>query len=404
MKKLLLMLMVFIPSLVYANGKLLIAGGAIASDNKSLYEAFIDAQPSNDSLICIIPVASGSPVKSAESFKQDLIRYGLRPSQICVFPLAVTDDKSTDFDERLWQGNAFNESLFDPIKKADGFWFTGGDQMRIVESLYKGNKPSPLLMLLQNKLKKGAVIGGTSAGAAIMSDPMIAAGDSFSALTQAQSKQYYGMETQEKGQLYLHRGLGFFPYGLVDQHFDRKARLGRLIRALTLKGNDFGFAVDENTGMLVDLSKHSFTVVGSGNVTLLDISNSQITKTPFSIKDVALSVLSNGDEWNIKTKTLTSVASMTKSKEYYSEAASNGAGMALANPRLSQLLGFELMDNKATSKIERYSFVDGGKGLIYRFKKNKNSQGYWLANGTLDQYTVTDVYMDIEPITVTISH
>ena len=236
-----------------------------------------------------------------------------------------------------------------------------------------------------------------------MSEPMIAAGDSFSALTQPQSDKYYGMETQEKGQLYLHQGIGFFPYGLVDQHFDRKARLGRLVRALALKKIENGYAVDEDTAMLVDLSKHTLQAVGKGNLTVLNASNAIIKQDPFNIKNATLSVLSNNDIWDIKKNQLLNDVATTKGKEYYAEDANQGAGLALANGRLAQLLGYELMDNKNTQEVRRYSFLENGQGILYRFKQNDESQGYWRANGTLDQYTVTHIQMDIEPVTVTIT-
>lgn len=385
-----------------ADGKLLIAGGAVSSDNEALYKAFIENQVSDTSKVCIIPAASSSPVKSANQFKQDLIRYGLAEKRICIIPLAKTDDKTTEFDERNWKDNALNQGVLKSLKAADGFWFTGGDQMRIVELLYRDNQPTPALTILKNKLNNGAIIGGTSAGAAIMSQPMIAAGDSFSALTQPQSEQYYGMETQEKGQLYLHQGIGFFPYGLVDQHFDRKARLGRLVRALALKDIQSGYAVDENTAMLVDLSKHTLQVVGQGNITILNTSKASIKKEPFTIQNVTLSVLSNNDIWHIKKNTLLNDITATKGNEYYAEDANQGAGFALANSRLDQLLGYELMDNKKSQEVRRYSFLENGQGILYRFKQNDESQGFWRANGTLDQYTVTHIQMDIVPVTVNI--
>ena len=386
-----------------ASGKLLIAGGAVGSDNEALYKAFIENQPSGTSKVCIIPAASSSPVKSANQFKQDLIHYGLDEKRICIIPLAITDDKSTEFDERNWKDNALDKDVLAQLNSAEGFWFTGGDQMRIVELLYRDSKPTPALTILNKKLKQGAIIGGTSAGAAIMSEPMIAAGDSFSALTQPQSDKYYGMETQEKGQLYLHQGIGFFPYGLVDQHFDRKARLGRLVRALALKKIENGYAVDEDTAMLVDLSKHTLQTVGRGNVTVLNASKASIKQDPFIIKNVTLSVLSNNDIWDIKKNQLLNDVATTKGKEYYAEDANQGAGLALANGRLAQLLGYELMDNKNTQEVRRYSFLENGQGILYRFKQNDESQGYWRANGTLDQYTVTHIQMDIEPVTVTIT-
>ena len=65
-----------------------------------------------------------------------------------------------------------------------------------------------------------------------MSRDMIAGGVSFTALLEPLASAYSDSEDQDSGRLFLSRGLGFLPDGLVDQHFDRKARLGRLVRAL----------------------------------------------------------------------------------------------------------------------------------------------------------------------------
>ncbi|EAT10818.1 cyanophycinase [Bermanella marisrubri] len=387
-----------------SNGKLVIAGGAIRSDNQALYEALINAMPKQDGKVVIIPVASGKPLKSANAFSKDLVRYGLDEKQISIFPLAVTDDSTTDFDERKWKDNAFDEEKVAQIKDASAIWFTGGDQMRIIDSIRPSkDEPSPLLKELKLLLKHGAVIGGTSAGAAMMSETMIAAGDSFSAITQPQSDQYYGMETQEQGQLYLHHGLGFFEYGIVDQHFDRKARLGRLVKTLADQETKMGYAVDEDTAMVVDLEKQTISAVGAGNITIVDATSAQVNYEPFDAQNIYVSLLSSGDEYDIRKQALLNVKNLTIGSEYFSEAAKQGAGMAVANHRLAHLLGYELLDNKANSEIRRYSFNESGKGILYRFSQSKQSEGYWRTNGTQDQYSIINVRMDIEPVSISIN-
>lgn len=385
------------------NGKLLIVGGALASNNAAVYQGFLSALPAKDSRIAIIPVASSKPSKSANAFKADLVRFGASQENIEIFPLAVVDDSSTKVDESTWQNNANDAELVNKLKNVDGFWFTGGDQMRIINTINKDPKtPSALLTLLRERLKQGALIGGSSAGAAMMSDTMIAAGDSFSALTSEPSNQYYGMETQERGQLYLHHGLGFFPFGIVDQHFDRKARLGRLAKTLTMNPVKMGYAVDENTAMLVDLKQQSLQVLGAGNVTILNANNAKTDA--LSIHGLSVSVLAENTRFDLKNNTLIDGAgSLTVGREYMDETPWQGAGFALPNARLDQILGFELIDNKGASEIRRYSFSEQGRGFVYRFVQTQNSKGYWKTNGTLDQYTVLDVEMHIEPANIKIA-
>jgi len=384
-------------------GKLLIVGGALAANNSDVYQGFINALPSKNSRIAIFPVASSKPWKTATKFKQDLVRFGANENNIEIFPLAVIDDSSTKVDESNWKDNANNAALVDQLKDVDGFWFTGGDQMRIINTLSQDpTKPSLLLELLHNKLKKGALIGGSSAGAAMMSDTMIAAGDSFSALTSDVSSKYFGMETQEQGKLYLHHGLGFFPFGIVDQHFDRKARLGRLAKTLSMNSTKLGYAVDENTAMLVDIDKQTLAVLGAGTVTILDGRASKAQG--LALNDFNVSVLSANSEYDLNGQTLLNGAGdETIAHEYMNETPWQGAGFALPNARLDHILGYELLDNKGASEIRRYSFSEQGDGFVYRFVQTQDSLGYWKTNGTLDQYTVLNVTMHIEPVKITIS-
>ena len=389
---------------LFAAGKLLPVGGALSDKSGDVHKAFMDGRPKGLNDIVIIPVASGKPSKSAHTFKKELIQYGANEKNIRIFPLAVMDDSSTKADESQWKKNAFDTSLLSMFDNAGAVWFTGGDQMHIANSLYdKDFKASPLLTHLKMLLeKKNIIIAGTSAGAAMMSATMIAAGDSFSALTKAPSDKYYGMETQEQGQLYFHKGLGFFPYGVVDQHFDRKARLGRLVKTLTLVDDNMGYAVDENTGMLIDLEKHTLKVIGPGNVTIVNGQN--VKSKGKEISNVKISVLSRSDVYNIKTHEFeTRPGAKTIGSEYMNESPLQGAGIALPNGRLDQLLGYELLDNGASDVVRRYSFIESGEGVVYEFKQTKTSEGFWRAEGTVDKYSIKDVTLNIKPVRVTIT-
>lgn len=393
---------------VYAQapGKLLIVGGALSEDTESVYRAFLDAVPADQPQIAIVPLASSSPHMSPNKFKQALIRYGADSKRIRILPLAVTDDSNTDLDESLWADNAQDQALAKSLDGVGGFWFVGGDQMRIVDALLpQVSQPTPVLKAIRQQLQRGAVIGGTSAGAAMMSEPMIAAGDSFSALTLTPAKHYSGTESQEQGSLYLHHGLGFFPYGIIDQHFDRKARLGRLVRTLAETRTATGYGIDEDTGILVDLVSHQFQVVGSGNVTVLNAGKSSFFNSPFKALGVDLSVLSRGDRFDLSNHSLIDTSGKpTIGHEYASEAPHQGAGLALANARLSQLLGYQLLDNSESTELRRYNFTESGVGFMYRFRQVEGSRGYWsAANGSVDSYSISGVQFDIEPVRIGIT-
>ena len=387
-------------------GNLVIVGGALSSDTESIYRAFIDGRPARRPAIAIIPAASGKPSDSAAAFKRDLVRYGVDEELIQVLPIAIRDDSTTpELDESQWKDNGHDELLADAIERFGAFWFVGGDQIRITDTLLPAeDRPSVVLTAIREQHRRGAVIGGTSAGAAVMSSPMIGAGDSFAALTVEPANHYAGVETQERGQLYLHHGLGFFPFGITDQHFDRRARLGRLVRALAESGIQHGYAVDEDTAMLVDFASREITAIGSGNVTIVNATSASFQDEPFGARNVSLSILSAGDRFSVEQGAVVHTSGEpTNGNEYFSSEAYHGAGIALGNSRLDALLGSELADNSHNEVIRRYNFLESGSGFMYRFGKTAHTRGFWSnAGGSEDRYTVENIRLDIVPVRISI--
>lgn len=404
------------------SGHLLIVGGALRSDNQSVYQAFIEAIPTAYPNVAIVPAASGRPAHYAEQFSRDLRAFGFR-GDIRVLPIAVKDDPSTEtVDESQWVNGGLDPALADSLQDVGGIWFVGGDQTRTTDTLLTPEgEDTPVLQAIRTQLSRGAVIGGTSAGAAIMSHTMIAAGDSLSALTLPIANEYAGMESQESGQLLLSRGLGFLPVGIVDQHFDRKARLGRLVRALGHSNEaieQIGFGVDEDTGLLVNLDRKTIEVLGAGNLVIADgrgaifmgaskgaSAGADDVKAGFAVRGLQLSVLSAGDRLNWESGKVTAQGSETAGHEAFGYRATQGGGIALANPRLDHLLGFSLLDNSEMRELRRFTFDDQtGRGVLFRFRQTDASRGYWhYGSGTKDQYSVVGVSLDIEPVTVAVT-
>lgn len=391
-----------------AAGKLMIVGGALRSDNEMVYREYIAAMPQGLPDVAIVPAASGRPMRYATEFRDDLRNFGFE-GKVQILPIAVKDDPGTPEDESAWAEGGYNQKLADSLTTAGGIWFVGGDQTRITETLMTAKgEDTPVLAAIRRQLAKGAVVGGTSAGAAIMSNPMIAAGDSLSALTLPRMQEYSGMQAQESGRLVLKSGLGFFDAGIVDQHFDRKSRLGRLVRALEPPLQPAlrrGFGIDEDTAVLVDLGSSEMRVFGPGNLVLVDARQAQFDeKGPhFAVQNMKLSVLSQGDSYNWKTGTMKLEGAATGGQEAFSYVAEQGAGIALPNSRLDHLLGFSLMDNSKTSELRRYAFNEAGEGILFRFQQTDDSQGFWrYGSGTKDQYSIRDVLFSIDPVTVKI--
>jgi cyanophycinase len=251
-----------------ANGPLVIVGGGLSDDNDAVFAAFLDALPAPDAPIAIIPVASAVPAQSAAAFAANLERRGVSPERIRIIRLALVDDPETPEDESLWAGNAEADAEVMRFARVGGIWFTGGDQARIVKALVRedGGDDTAMLSIIRTRFAAGAVIGGTSAGAAIMSRTMIEQGDPLSLLPG---------ERENRDPLITGRGLGFLQQGLVDQHFGERGRLIRLVAALgTITGFDrIGFGIDEDTALVVAPDQARTRVVGRGRVTFVDARN-----------------------------------------------------------------------------------------------------------------------------------
>ena len=253
--------------LIAKPGTLVIVGGALLPDNAAIYRAFINA--SNGGTIAVIPSASGEPQAALDAFAANLVQHGVDRARIIDVHLAEVDDPATTVDEATWAANAGNTDEIATIENASAIWFTGGDQARTIRLLTKDGKDTVMLAAIRKRLAAGAVVGGTSAGAAIMGTGMIVCGDPRRA-NDAISNDPTDCAARDGQQepLVLGSGLGFLASHVVDQHFSERGRLPRLLRA-TACGAGRGFGIDENTALVVDLATRRATVAGSGKVTVV---------------------------------------------------------------------------------------------------------------------------------------
>lgn len=394
-----------------AGGTLFIVGGALRGSNAEVMNRFIElATVRGERRIIIVPAASGSPARIARRFSEDLVRYGARSGEIEILPLALRNDRSTEFDESTWAGNALVESYAEQAAAATGFWFLGGDQTRITELLLtEEGEDTPVLAAIREAVRRGAVLGGTSAGAAMQSDPMIAGGVSLAALLGQTSTVFRDMNDQETGPLIIRPGLGFFPFGLIDQHFDRKARLGRLIVATHLCPADrgLGFGVDEDTAFEVDLRRARGRVWGPGNVTVVDLRTASVEGEGDvrAWNNVRLHLLASGDAIDLQDLSVEvgQGRTPTRDQEYFRVPDPAAQGPLTPNPFLSQLLGFDLLDNAAVTAVETHIWHADGRGFRFTFSRGPETQGFWGTNdGTMDRYTGVDILLRIEPVHVEI--
>lgn len=388
-------------------GNLLIAGGALGSSNSSVYNKFINLAGGKQAKIGIVPAAS-TKFDSSNQFKSDLIKYGVKAENIEILPISNHDFKGTSENESTWKTNMNSDKLAQKVKGLTGIWFVGGDQTLITGSLRNENgSDSKVLQAIWHTYKNGAVLGGTSAGAAIMSNTMLAGGDSYGALSYGFTNTYNDMTQQEGGPAYLEKGLGFFQYGLVDQHFDNKARLGRLITTAYEKGNknQLSYGIDEDTAMVVNNKAKQIEVVGRGGITLVDLAKVQTNdKFPSDYKNILISCITPGDKVNLTTKeiVINPAKTSTRKNEYYSEKVGPNTGLFSPHGVLSKFLAYDLVDNAQSKEIKSYAF-NQNKGFELTFRKSAESNGYWAyTDGQKDNYSIVKVALDIKPIKVAI--
>jgi cyanophycinase len=371
------------------NGRLLIVGGGLSLDNEAVYSALIDNRPADAPGIAIIAAASGSQAGAA-TFAGELMFYGVEPADIVIVDLALVDDPETpDVDESDWAANAANPEEIAKIENAGAIWFTGGDQLRLNRALVRpGGFDSPMLAAIRERLRAGAIIGGTSAGAAAMSSPMIVRGDPFEALFRPVGDMI--SESGQSGdQLTLITGLRLFSPFIVDQHFAQRGRIGRLARAIMTQPQParIGMGIDEDTALLVDLAQNEARVIGRGSVTVFDGREASVSGNGFT--DVDLSRLHDGDMLNLATLAVTPTTGRERVTDRQSVFGGLWPSVRLTDPLETQRRQLFAGEQRHRTSAEfEARFTEGKRGAVFtlsadtatRYWRNDADEGW---NGTL---------------------
>ncbi len=232
-------------------GPLVIVGGALDPDNEAIYRAILDRRLPGKP-ICVLPTASGRPKRAMRSYVSDFQRYG---GQGAAAGVTITTGKAQ---------RAADPKIVGRLEGCGGVFFTGGDQSRIADVLRPSGEPSPADAAIRRIWKRGGVIAGTSAGAAMMSDPMIGGGTSSEAFVHGVTRG------QDSLGVWVRDGMGFLPQALIEQHCLARGRLGRLVVAAAEDSmRRFALCIDEDTAMVVEGVEARVT--GSSGVAVLDL-------------------------------------------------------------------------------------------------------------------------------------
>lgn len=221
---------------------LFVIGGAEDRVGKAtVLRRFVRLAGGRRARIVLIPTASSFPDEVTASYTDVFTRLGA-PAPSVVDPQDRTE--------------AHDEALVALVDEATGVFMSGGSQLKLSQR-FPG---TPLGDAIHRAHARGAVVGGTSAGASIMSRFMISMGDEGITPRQRHSQ--------------LSAGLGLVEGVIIDQHFAQRSRYGRLMSMVAASPSLLGIGIDEDTAVeLVD--GRVFTVHGSGAVFVLDCRTAQ---------------------------------------------------------------------------------------------------------------------------------
>jgi cyanophycinase len=259
-----------------ANGYLMPIGGAEDKTNQRvILSRFVEVAGGNTARIVIVPTASSTPHETAQRYVTIFTELGAASVQA-----AVITERAQANDPESISG----------LDDATGIFLTGGVQVKLV-SIIGGTR---FAEKIQDRYAQGAIVAGTSAGASALSRHMIAFGDE-------------GVIPHQH-MVQLAPGLDLMPRLIIDQHFNQRNRVGRLILAVTYNPGLLGVGIDEDTALLIG-TDHQCEVIGAGSVMIIDGSGIEFTDAysvhengkAVSVMGLKVHMLSQGYRYHLDT-------------------------------------------------------------------------------------------------------
>jgi cyanophycinase len=261
-------------------GDLLVIGGAEDKlGRRTVLGEFVRRAGGHEARIAVIPTASSLGPEIIDVYAALFHKlgaaevYGVRPED---------------------RAQASSPELVQELDRATGIFLTGGNQLKLSTVL----AGTPFGQAIIDARARGAVIGGTSAGASIQSSHMVAFGP--------------GGSTPKQRMTQVAAGLGLVENCVIDQHFAQRNRYGRLLMIVSQSPQLLGMGVDEDTAAVITRTEDAelLRVVGRGSVTIFDgaqmVTNAHQAKErrPILASGVVLHVLPEGSEFNLTSRTL----------------------------------------------------------------------------------------------------
>jgi cyanophycinase len=257
---------------------LFIIGGAEDRVGKaSLLRQFVKLAGGRRARLVVVPTASSFQDEVTASYTEVFTRLGAA---------------GVDVVNPATRAEAHDPALVALVDSATGVFMSGGSQLRLSQML----PGTPLGDALHRAHERGTVIGGTSAGASIMSDFMISMGEE-------------GVTPRQRASQ-MSAGLGLVRGVVVDQHFDQRSRYGRLMSVIAPSPHLLGIGIDEDTAIVVT-DRREFTVRGAGAVFVVDCTTAVTDAAdaragaPMLVSGATVHTLPAGATFDLSTRRLT---------------------------------------------------------------------------------------------------
>ncbi|MFG6429668.1 cyanophycinase [Roseateles sp. LYH14W] len=369
-------------------------GGALKADNDEVWQRIVQLAGGKGARFVVFGTASEDPEASAKQVVDLLQRRGAVAEALPVAPKFLWVDLNKVVRDR---------ALIAKVKAARGIFFTGGTQERIVDVLQPDGQSTPMLEAIWEVYRKGGVVAGTSAGAAIMSTIMFR--DAPSVMNILKGRFADGKQVD--------RGLGFVgPHLFVDQHFLKRGRFGRMIPVMMAKGYKLGLGVDENTAAII--RGEEIEVIGDRGAMVVDLTEatSDTTLGAFNVQGARLSYLEHGDRYHMRARSTTPSAPKLRGethdpespnfKPYYTEDVFHldMLGDSTISSAMGRLIDSVRKEVKglAFDVLPRANDPLAELGFLFRLYKGSDSLGWSTEEFGGEQFTVTNLYLDITPV------
>ena len=256
-------------------GHVIIIGGAEDKIRERVILArFVKLAGGADARIVVISTASSLGPLAGQMYRQAFGELGAADVQ----PIHTTT-----------RAQCADPAAVHAVRDATGVFLTGGNQLRLSSTI----GGTPLAQAIVRRHREGAVVAGTSAGASAMSTHMVAFGASGA--------------TPKQRMVQMAAGLGILPGVIVDQHFEQRNRLGRLLAIIASNPSLLGIGVDEDTAGVVGPDR-VLEVVGRRSITLIDGADSETdawevkAHRPLMISNVRLHSLPSGYRFDLERR------------------------------------------------------------------------------------------------------